>query len=120
MGPEEAEKPQDDEVIEEVEVVETPVEEGEEANTDTETEEVTENDIVLDGEEGSQPDNQVGIRKRINKLNAKNEVSEAKASDAEKRAALRLVDAGLVVITDKPTDFTRSVWTLASVHHKGN
>jgi len=84
MGNEEAIKPEEELVIEETEVVEeVPVEDGAE-----ETPEVLENEIILDGEEGSQPDKQSGIRSRINKLNAKVDVANGATSDAEKRLAV--------------------------------
>jgi len=84
MGNEAAIKPEEELVPDATEVVEeAPIEEGAE-----EAPEVVENEIVLDGEEGSQPDKQSGIRSRINKLNAKVDVANGATSDAEGRLAV--------------------------------
>jgi len=58
------------------------VPEGEEQHAATEVE------VVLDGESGSQPDAQHGIRKRINKLNTKVAKAEGTASEAEQALAV--------------------------------
>lgn len=84
MGNEEAIKPEEEPVIEATEVAEdAPSEDG--AEETPEVVEVPDNEIVLEGEEGSQPDKQSGIRKRINKLNAKVDVANSATSDAEQR-----------------------------------
>lgn len=94
----------DDEVVVEEEVTEEQEDqeeasEGSESTEETETEdEVTE--IVLEGDDGSQPvdQNNLGIRKRINKLNAKvsdandgrDTANTALANEQEKNTLLRL------------------------------
>lgn len=44
-------------------------------------------EVVLSGDDGSQPDKQHGIRKRVNKLNAKVDQAEGRATDAEQQLA---------------------------------
>ncbi len=53
-----------------------------------EHQEPVELEVVRSGEDGSQPDAQHGIRKRVNKLNAKVAKADATASDAENRLTI--------------------------------
>ncbi len=61
--------------------------EGEQVDVDGEQPEATEFEVVREGDEGSQPDKQRGIRKRINKLNNKiDEAVDGKAVSDEKNS----------------------------------
>ena len=75
------------EVIEPTEP-ETPIVEDGEPGEDGEQQEATEFEVVLDGADGSQPDTQRGIRKRINKLNNKVADAQDQASHADEALAV--------------------------------
>jgi len=75
------------EVIEPTGEEERPEEAGDDSETDGEQQEPTEVEVVLDGDDGSQPDKQHGIRKRINKLNKKVAQAEGTTADAEQELA---------------------------------
>ena len=62
--------------------------EASEVSEGEEQQEATEVEVVLDGESGSQPDAQHGIRKRINKLNTK--IDEANDTAAHAESALEI------------------------------
>jgi len=90
MGTNTAEAPEastEDEPIVEIEPTdaENAAEASEVSEEGGEQQEATEVEVVLEGADGSQPDKQHGIRKRVNKLNRKAAKAEDKASDAENR-----------------------------------
>lgn len=93
MGDDKAETPEVSTEIEKTEVIEPTgederLEAGDDSEADGEQQETPEVEVVLEGGDGSQPDTQHGIRKRINKLNNKVVKAEGATTDAEQRLAL--------------------------------
>jgi hypothetical protein len=92
MGTETAETPEVS-TKEELAVTEPIVEDerlnaGDDSEADGKPQEPPEVEIVLDGDDGSQPHKQHGIQKRVNKLNDKVAKAEGKATDATNELAL--------------------------------
>lgn len=86
MGNDTAIEPAEEPVIEATEVVEgTPIENGGEATP--EVVEVEDNEVILEGNEGSQPDISAIVRKRVNTLNARNKNTLAELSDNNQKLA---------------------------------
>lgn len=89
MGTETAETPvvstEEELVVTEPTEPTDPVESGE--GEEGEPQEPQDVEIVLNGDDGSQPDTQRGIRKRINKLNNKVAKAEDRATDTDKELA---------------------------------
>lgn len=80
-------KPEEDPVVIKAETPEDePIESGDEDGEEAEV--ATENEVFLEGDEGSQPDKQIGIKKRINKLNAKRDEAVAETTEAERKLAI--------------------------------
>jgi len=93
MGDDKAETPEVSTEIEDTEVTEPTVkderlEAGDDSETDGEQQELQEVEVVLAGDDGSQPDKQHGIRKRINKLNNRLAQAEGKTTNAEHELTL--------------------------------